>query len=369
MFDLDGTLVWENSQSDGYPAIADLDWDSYPEIIVSDHGEVWAQDARTGEVTWTIRISGATDSGPPTIADFDGDGAPEIGVSTNTVYAVIDGDGSLMWSADISEDSGFTGAVAFDFDGGGVSEILYLDRNRLWIFAGDDGEVKMWSDQHESPTYMEYAVVADINGDGEAEIIAPSAPPDGSHDSVNQGLKSFVSVEGEWGAGRPIWNQYAYSITNVNDDGTIPDTPVQNWGSFNNFRSGAVHVGTGLLAPDLFATIEEVCDGDCDEDVLVAWVMLGNQGQADIPGDVEVVLYGLVDEELEELDRQVVEGGVPAGEVLDSIRFEFTGPGIRDYEDLQVAVDGGNWAAQDGGWRECQEGNNTATWGGGTCLQ
>ena len=58
-----------------------------------------------------------------------------------------------------------------------------------------------------------------------------------------------------------------------------------------------------------------------------------------------------------------------AGEVLDSIRFEFTGPGIRDYEDLQVAIDGGNWAAQDGGWRECQEGNNTASWGGGTCLQ
>ena len=35
---------------------------------------------------------------------------------------------------------------------------------------------------------------------------------------------------------RSIWNQHAYHITNVNDDGTIPLTEMANFKTFNNYR-------------------------------------------------------------------------------------------------------------------------------------
>ncbi|MCP4570333.1 MAG: hypothetical protein GY841_22355, partial [FCB group bacterium] len=35
---------------------------------------------------------------------------------------------------------------------------------------------------------------------------------------------------------RKIWNQHAYSITNVEDDGSIPRIAANNWETYNNFR-------------------------------------------------------------------------------------------------------------------------------------
>src|SRR5262249_24362930 len=60
-----------------------------------------------------------------------------------------------------------------------------------------------------------------------------------------------------WVASRPLWNQHAYSITNVNDDGTIPKTSQwkPNWKDdrLNNFRVNVQGSLQGRAAPDLTA--------------------------------------------------------------------------------------------------------------------
>src|SRR5262245_58181145 len=39
-----------------------------------------------------------------------------------------------------------------------------------------------------------------------------------------------------WMPSRPLWNQHAYHITNINDDLTVPVSETPNWLSYNNYR-------------------------------------------------------------------------------------------------------------------------------------
>ena len=365
IYTMSGDAIWYNGLPDGYPAVADLDRDQVPEIIVSSKGSLRVQSSVDGSVIWEADLAG-TESGAPTIGDIDGDGYPEIGVASQNSYTVFEGDGALIWSNQTMEPSGISSAITFDFEGDGLPEILHIDQNRVWIFHGPSGAVKVESPEHSSPTWLEYAIVVDIDGDNEAEIVSPSAPENGSPDAPNKGITAFGAVEDNWRPGRTIWNQHAYSITNVNEDGTIPETPTPNWLSYNNFRSGDVNALTGLVLPDLYATYYEVCEFECDQDRLAVWVQVGNRGMADINGDVLIELWADESTGRVLLDSVIIDTGIPAGQALESIKMSATG--VSAIEDLLVTVDGGNFVENDGMWRECDEENNEEIWGHGVCM-
>jgi hypothetical protein len=42
-----------------------------------------------------------------------------------------------------------------------------------------------------------------------------------------------------WVNARRIWNQHAYHVTNVLENGTIPAVQPQHWRTFNSFRAQA----------------------------------------------------------------------------------------------------------------------------------
>ena len=46
----------------------------------------------------------------------------------------------------------------------------------------------------------------------------------------------FGDAEDRWIQARRIYNQHAYSVTNVREDGTLPDEVLNNWEYFNTFR-------------------------------------------------------------------------------------------------------------------------------------
>ena len=73
-------------------------------------------------------------------------------------------------------------------------------------------------------------VVADVNGDGSAEIVTGGW-------NGSPLLHVFEGKNGPWAKARPIYNQYSYNVTNVNSDGTIPAHPAPNWltPGLNNF--------------------------------------------------------------------------------------------------------------------------------------
>ena len=149
-------------------------------------------------------------------------------LSCNSSYTVFDTDGIVLWQQTTQDySSGNTGSAVFDFEGDGIAEAIYPDELHLWAFNGPDGAVKLNSPEHSSNTWTEYAVIADLDNDNHAEIIVPN------NDTVSGGFYTGITVltdaDNSWQAGTRIWNQHAYSITNVNEDGTIPAMPDPNW--------------------------------------------------------------------------------------------------------------------------------------------
>ena len=177
-----------------------------------------------------------------------------IGVASKETYSVLDGDGSLLWSHPIEESSsGMTGSSVFDFEGDGAAEVVYADEETLWIFDGATGTIEMAWTEHGSGTRFEYPTIVDIDADGSAEILLA-----GGRDA-DFGLSVIGSADNSWAPARKIWNQYAYSITNVNDDGTIPVHPTPNWLTWNSFRAGNSETKVGLELPDLELGEPTVC--------------------------------------------------------------------------------------------------------------
>jgi hypothetical protein len=284
-----GTAIWSNGQPDGFPAVADFDGDGKAEIVVTSNGSLRLQGG-DGAVIWSVAIPGGK-GGPPTVADFDGDNKPEIGVAGNSRYLVFDGDGSILWDRVVKDSSsGITGSSVYDFEGDGIADVVYADEIDLYVFSGVDGAIKLKFSEHSSGTAIEYPIVADVDNDGEVEIVVV-------HNTVNgQGPNVGMTVLGDqdksWRPGRRIWNQHGYSITNVNDDGTIPAMPAANWLKHNNFRSGDLSAPDGLSAADLALEVPELCERECDGDTAQIWFHLGNTGGVDQLAGADVEVHG-----------------------------------------------------------------------------
>jgi hypothetical protein len=369
MYRMDGAPLCTNSSLDGYPAVGNFDSDPEGEfVVVSQGGQVRLHDTDC-QLIWSTTIPGASGygfGGPPTIADYDGDLEPEIGVAANSSYTVFDTDGQTLWQKPTQDaTSGNTGSSVFDFEGDGYAEAIYADETRLWVFSGISGEVKLESSDHASNTWTEYPVVADVDGDNHAEIIMTNNNTGGIPIT---GITVIEDVDDSWRPARKIWNQHAYSITNVNDDGTIPATPDTNWATFNNFRSGDMTAALpGADYPDLFALIDEVCTLYCSEGELTVIGRVGNQGYAPVFKGVEIVLYAETSAGDLELARMNLSGGIKSGELRENFTFELTGVDTSAILDLRVEVDGGNAAVDDGAYTECDENNNESNWGKPVC--
>lgn len=87
-----------------------------------------------------------------------------------------------------------------------------------------------------------------------------------AHPHGRAGIRVYKDFADRWVRSRPIWNQHAYSITNVNDDGTIPRTSAwePNWKHasprYNDFRKNTPGTNDPLKSPDLTAKgSQQVC--------------------------------------------------------------------------------------------------------------
>ncbi len=358
----DGVTIWHNaSLLDGYVAVGNFDADNQGEIVVTGQGNIRLLDTN-GQMLWQQPIPGGEAgyySGPPTVADFNGDGNADMSVASGSRYTVFQRDGSILWQA-ITQDasSGNTGSAVFDFEGDGAAEVVYADETRLWVFSGVDGSVKLSSDHHSNNTWLEYPTIADIDGDGHAEIVVANTA--GPTAVAYSGLSVFGDANNSWRAGRRIWNQHAYHITNVNDDGTIPRTAEINWDTFNSFRSGALSNSDGLSAPDLLIGESDDCQITCGTDgQMLVYAHVGNLGASDVPAGTTVQLYTKIGGVETLSGTAILEVGVPAGHWADGVAVTATGVDAATVESIVLKVVSNE--------SECDDTNNSIEVAGPFC--
>lgn len=231
-------------------AVANLDDDPYAEIVYVDvFGNLIAYE-HTGALKWgPVNRPNYDTWGNLTIGDVDGDGQPEILLARDHVNGIIEvrnRNGVLVRELSVPgyDTLGHGGnTTIFDLNGDGRPEILYLGARgpfdagptlgALYIFDGPDGTLlhSVQATRSQRIGGDTGPVVADVDGDGSAEIVT------GGWDDAAL-LRVFKAETGSWARTRPIWNQFAYHVTNVEPDGTIPATPHVNWltPGLNNFR-------------------------------------------------------------------------------------------------------------------------------------
>lgn len=253
--------------SGGPPTIGDFDKDGYPEI------------AAAGGTAYIVYDLDCKNGGPGCAAPF------------------------IRWSRPSQDaSSATTGSSIFDFEFDGQAEGVYADECFARVYEGKTGEV-LYSAFRTSCTWYENPIVADVDNDQNTEIVIGSnpncnvgcptidpihrgvrclsgqdcasgtcdagycrcqnnmqcttghvcaAPPMGTPGVGNTcraehpigakttGVRVLRDQLDRWSSSRAIWNQHAYSITNVNDNATVPATGKWNQNflqaGLNNYR-------------------------------------------------------------------------------------------------------------------------------------
>ncbi|MBQ0015469.1 MAG: VCBS repeat-containing protein [Bacteroidales bacterium] len=225
---------------DGQTFLADFDNDGDVDVCVigysraninTTHVYVWEGQSSRIIAHKVIGLSGnydGTGNSPsiPFCGDLDGNGTPEIIFNHPCAMFVLTYDDTLPNHINIMHRSGTyaetAGFTVFDFNQDGKNEIVYRSYGNgnpgyLAIIDGVTLAEICPKQISYTGTICEYPIVADVNGDGHAEIISI-----GGHSAWSSGSSAgYVSVYGSqqldaWGSARTVWNQWAYKSVNIN---------------------------------------------------------------------------------------------------------------------------------------------------------
>lgn len=394
--------------TDGNTFMVDINLDGRLDVVVMNVDQdnhvlyLYVWDTGTGEIICSKKIPNSTKFGAPQIGDIDRDGAPEVcfivgtaaGHSTGSndlIYALKYNAASsnremdIFWTMSHSDNSGSTGLTLFDFNQDGYTELVYRDLANLRIINGSlvDHETQaavaapydLATIACASATGIEYPIVADVDLDGEAEIVVS-----GASTSTDFGYLYFFKSDGSaWAPARHVWNQFAYNLTNVNDDGSIPlylfnnaallpdrYNPSEWHRPFNNF----LQQGTSIdRYGEPYATVPDVAvTGNAAvvyySDSVAIEISYCNEGDNVLNAPYEITVY-----QNSYRDTALWVATVEAALPVDScVQYRFSLPQEvicthRSLTDFVVAVnDGGFGVAQNGGQQgECDTLNNFAT--------
>jgi gliding motility-associated-like protein len=361
---------------DGFTSIGDINGDGELDVVVVKDkafpggGGIWVWDPRTLNVI--ASASSSFRGGVAFVGDVTGDCLPEIGVTFQYELRMYQYNGTpqlqLLYSLPTTDDSGFTGITMFDFNQDGKQELVYRDETDLRILEGETGAT-LASYPLKSGTGTEYPVVADVDNDGQAEILV-----NGYEDENNIEVRvyCFESASAPWAPARSVWNQYSYHVTNVNDDLTIPrqeQNMAQPLGGYQGCLQPTCPAPyNAFLAQATYRTQQGCVQWPADGDISITSTMR-------CTGDnVEVCVY------VENVDTLLFPDGFPgwcgtfpehlyfpnAVTILDTFyikdSFCFLLPAMLLKDTIFVAVNDPAWPFPYGGnpsYTECDYSNNT----------
>jgi hypothetical protein len=355
-----GRIAWHAAGlPDGFTALGDLDQDGAPEVVLAGDGSVFLLDAATGVVKWSVLLPWGNAScpgqsarvGPPVIADFDGDYRPDIAIAAAPNMILLDGDGNVKWQADLASCNAFTSPSAFDFQGDGRSEVVFLQGSGgsgavANVLDGRDGSLRLTLPAA-TRSSMESVVVADVDGDDNAELVVPLS-------GAVAGVRVYGDRRDGWVRTRAIWNENAYHVTNIGDSGIVPSVEEDSWLATGTYRT---QIGAEPAAlPDLTVAILSTrvrLTPTCGRELVIT-TRIGNAGSARAGAAFSASVF----------DGDPLAGGtlltvvsiddLAADEYRDVVTvMPLTGLGARE---IHVFVDGDGVRPET--IRECREDNN-----------
>ncbi len=360
MYDADGNAVWSDpSGDDAMIAVANLDSDPEGEVVAISWNTVRALDT-DGTLMWgPDTLPSANIVSTPAIADLDLDGMPEIVVAGGNGLTVLNHDGSLLWQASVTDESGATGASIFDFEGDGLPEVVYIDEVEMIAYDGATGAVKFYSTEHASNTMFDYPVIADVDGDDEAEIVV-------CHNGYDTALSVYGDKEGRWATARQVWNQHAYSISNINDDLTVPVDATPGFSDTNTWHSAIATTGEELVH-DLESEIFEVCDDECTGGTGDIYVTVGVLNRSDevVEAGVNFALYARFGDEDRLVFARATDAAIDGGWSTDGVVLTIDGADVAGADALVLVADDNGYGT--GVLSECSETNNSFWFSGPFC--
>ncbi len=217
----------------------------------------------------------------------------------------------FWWEADIDDLSGASSPSTYDLNGDGFAEIFYRGEAEFRMIyggaspfpAGVDNNRNWYQQDCFSGTSDEYPVIADVDLDGEAEVLFTGKTEIGNANGYARGrLWVLESDTTPWMPARSLWNQYNYFGVHINDDLTAPKHQQAHHLEFPGLGSGKrpYNMAHSQLPPldDNFEPYLPVPDAIvqmdsslCSSDSLSLWLTICNQGSATLAGSLPISFY------------------------------------------------------------------------------
>lgn len=254
------------------------------------------------------------------LADATGDGVPDLCLpytDGEDFLILVDVNGVLHqgWAHGVG--GLVAGGCSFaDLDADGVYEVIHLALDGLRILDGVTGAELAYDPSLSTLVRDSAPVIADLDGDGSAEILV----------LTDTDIVAVGPATGRWARTRPVWNQLAYDVTSIRDDGSLVAAPVPVWSTYDVFRAQPSHDGAH---PDLAIEASVTVAPWCDTRSATFDIEVSNPGSV-ASADGAVLRLLQADGTLSERDR-VTLPAIPAGER------------VRVTLELEVTTWGGSW--------------------------
>jgi hypothetical protein len=210
----------------------------------------------------------------------------------------------------------------FDLNGDGRPEIIINSHANFRIYDGKEG-TPLFADAESIGCYDYYqrTIVSDVDGDGHAEIVVSDRFWMGGDT-----IRVYKAKNNDWVGSRKIWNQPNYHVTNVNDNGSIPQYESPSWLLNNTYmcQSAVAPTSNPYLTPNLTSSYMRIEQAGASLNLAVR---VGNGGAVASGPTVTVSFY----------DGDPSSGGMVIGTASTTRALN---PG--DYQDVIYSWTGGS---------------------------